>query len=215
MAIKNIIFDFDGTLVDSSYAVEQLFNHFKQKYVKKEIGKTQLHALRQMSLLQKLKKTGIPLYRVPSILVEAKKLYADYMYKVKLVDGILQILEKLDRQGFELSILSSNSVQNISSFLNHKCINLFSGIYSAKNIFEKNKAIIKILKQKKLTREDVVYVGDELNDIIACKKIPVKVLAVTWGLDSLDALKTGKPDGICRSIEDIYDYVISYNQQCA
>jgi phosphoglycolate phosphatase len=63
------------------------------------------------------------------------------------------------------------------------------------------------MKKKKLSRENILYIGDELNDIIACKKAKVKVLAVTWGLESVDSLISGKPDHLCNEPIEIYDYI--------
>ena len=205
--IKNVIFDFDGTLVDSSYAVNELFKHFKNKYIEIDIEKFHFRKMKGLSLSQRFKKAGIPLYKIPGIVLEARRLYPSYIDRIKIIDGIPELLEKLDKLGLELSILSSNSIKNIKHFLEIKNIRLFSDIYSSHNILKKNNAIIKLMKKKKLSRENILYIGDELNDIIACKKALVKVLAVTWGLESIDSLESGKPDCICNRPMEIYDYI--------
>jgi FMN phosphatase YigB (HAD superfamily) len=35
--------------------------------------------------------------------------------------------------------------------------------------------------------------------------------AVTWGFDSIDSLKSGKPDCICNAPMEIYDYIYENN----
>ena len=205
--IKNIIFDFDGTLVDSSYAFDKLFEHFKDKFGETDIEKIHFRKMKGLSLDQRFKKIGIPLYKVPGIVLEARRLYPSCIGMIKIIEGIPELLEKLDKLGLELNILSSNSVKNIKRFLEIKNIRFFSDIYSSSNILEKDKALIKLMKNKKLSNKNILYVGDELNDIIACKKASVKVLAVKWGLDSVDSLKSGKPDCICNKPMEIYDYV--------
>ena len=70
--IKNVIFDFDGTLVDSSYAIEKLFQYFKQKYKRNDMDKEQFRKINTLPLKQKIKKMGIPLYKLPAISREAK-----------------------------------------------------------------------------------------------------------------------------------------------
>ena len=37
--------------------------------------------------------------------------------------------------------------------------------------------------------EDVVYVGDETRDIVAARKLGIRVAAVTWGYNSSEALE--------------------------
>ena len=209
--IKNVIFDFDGTLVDSSFAVEELLKYFKNKYIETDIEKIHFRKIKGLSLAQRFKKAGIPLYKVPGIVLEAKRLYPFYIGKIKIIDGILELLEKLDKLGLELSILSSNSIKNIKNFLEIKNIRFFSDIHSSSSILKKDKAIINLIKKKNLSRENILYIGDELNDIIACKKAGVKVLAVTWGLESIDSLKSGNPDCICNRPIEIYDYIYENN----
>jgi phosphoglycolate phosphatase len=209
--IKNIIFDFDGTLVDSNFTVDKLFEHFKNKYKKIDIEKIDFRKMNGLSLGQKFKKIGIPLYRVPEIVLEARRIYPSYIDKIKMNEGIPELLEKLNKLGLELNILSSNSIKNIKSFLEIKNIGFFSDVYSSSNILKKDKALIKLMKIKKLSSETILYIGDELNDIIACKKASVKVLAVTWGLDPIDSLENGKPDCICNRPMEIYDYIYKNN----
>jgi phosphoglycolate phosphatase len=209
--IKNVIFDFDGTLVDSSYAVEKLFQYFKQKYKKNDMDKEQFRKIKTLPLNQKIKKMGVPLYKLPAISLEAKRVYSSYIGKIKIMEGIPDLLIKLAQLDLELSILSSNSVRNINHFLKINKINCFSGIYSAPNMLKKNEDLIKLLKKKKLAKETILYVGDELHDVVACKRIQVKVAAVTWGFDSIDSLKGGKPDCICHTPMEIYDYIYENN----
>lgn len=49
--------------------------------------------------------------------------------------------------------------------------------------------IKKFLKEKKLQTEEVLYVGDEQRDVVACKKIGVEIIWVGWGYDVLDTIK--------------------------
>jgi phosphoglycolate phosphatase len=50
-----------------------------------------------------------------------------------------------------------------------------------------------------IDRNQMLYVGDELRDVQACKKIGVKIAAVTWGFDSAPLLAASKPDLLCHS----------------
>ncbi|MGM0367318.1 MAG: HAD-IA family hydrolase [Actinomycetota bacterium] len=209
--IKNVIFDFDGTLVDSSYVVDKLFQHFKQKYRKTDMNKQQFRKIKALPLRQRIKKMGAPLYRLPMLSIEARRLYSSYVGEIKIIEGIPELLSKLGQRSLELSILSSNSVRNINHFLEINNINCFKDIYSSPNMLKKNKAILKLLKKKKLAKENILYVGDELHDIVACKKIQVKVAAVTWGHDSSDSLESGGPDCICNKPMEIYDYIYENN----
>jgi phosphoglycolate phosphatase len=52
-----------------------------------------------------------------------------------------------------------------------------------------------------------LYVGDEVRDIQACKKSFVKIIAVTWGFDIPDVLKSHNPDFLVSTPKEILDII--------
>jgi phosphoglycolate phosphatase-like HAD superfamily hydrolase len=46
-----------------------------------------------------------------------------------------------------------------------------------------------VLREQSLQPADILYVGDEVRDVEACQKVGVKIIAVTWGLNSQEALE--------------------------
>jgi phosphoglycolate phosphatase-like HAD superfamily hydrolase len=127
--------------------------------------------------------------------LEVKLALGNDIQKLNPILGIKEALTHLKDEGNSLGILTSNSEENVSVFLSkHGMEDLFSFIYSGTSLFGKHKVIRKFMKQNYLTPEDVIYVGDETRDIEASKKIHVKVIAVTWGFNSKEALVKHKPD---------------------
>ena len=60
-------------------------------------------------------------------------------------------------------------------------------IITNNNIFGKDKLLRKMGRQ-------FVYVGDEVRDVEACKKAGVKMIGVTWGFNTKEALKKAGAD---------------------
>jgi phosphoglycolate phosphatase len=207
--IESVIFDFDGTLADSSFAIKKLNNYFIDKY---KINRTDSEDLKRISALplrQRFKELGIPFYKLPLMSLEAIKIYSSFIDEIKIIEGIPDILKKLAEIDMDMNILSSNSVRNIRQVLQKNNLNFFSEVYSASKVLKKDKTIIKLLKKKNLPKNSVVYVGDQLEDINSCKRIKVKVVAVSWGYDPVDLLMQGEPDYLCRKPADLYKYLIS------
>lgn len=201
--IKHVMFDFDGTMVDSRYLTIELLNELSKKHGFQRIDKDSYENLRNMSLPERLKAIALPIYKIPKVAVDFETRYRDYITVSQPVKGIESVIVSLKNQGIKLGIISSNSFDNITIFLNNNKLNLFDTIYTSENIFGKDVAIRRFLKNNKLNSQEVVYVGDECRDIKACKKNNVKIIAVTWGYDSSALLSKENPDFLVNVPYDI------------
>jgi phosphoglycolate phosphatase len=113
---------------------------------------------------------------------------------VTLFDGVKDLLLELAAKDYQTSILSSNSKENILAFLQNYSIDSISSVFCSSNIFGKDKLINKFLKEHKLDASQVIYIGDEQRDLVACKKSGVKMIWVSWGYDSIEVMEKEKPD---------------------
>jgi phosphoglycolate phosphatase-like HAD superfamily hydrolase len=80
---------------------------------------------------------------------------------------------------------------------------MFSFIHSELNLFGKSGALDKMLKKYKLHKPDVLYVGDEVRDIEACKKVGVDIVSVTWGFNSREVLEKYQPNKLVGTPEEL------------
>jgi len=56
---ENIIFDFDGTLVDSSAAINKLYDYFAKKYNIFSINPETIESVKALPLADEMKKLGV------------------------------------------------------------------------------------------------------------------------------------------------------------
>lgn len=206
---KNILFDFDGTIVHSEQLVVDLYNELADEKKFKKIDVEDVERLRSYSLIEKCKVIGIPVYKIPKMYVEAKKIYKEHVSSLVLKEGVLDLLHNLKNKGFTLDILSSNDEGVISEFVKSKNIDLFDHIYSSNNLFGKHHAIKRYIKKHDLSADDIWYIGDEVRDIVSCKKANVKVIAVAWGYDSEQILAAEKPDFLVREPHELLGILLS------
>jgi phosphoglycolate phosphatase len=206
MSVKVIIFDFDGTLADTLDAIVNITNRLATTYGYKVIQPEELAQIRNMSSRDIVKQSNISLFKLPFLLRKIKAELQNDIKSVKPISGIQEALTRLKSEGMLLGIITSNSESNVKAFLKKNDMeDLFSFIYSENTIFSKHKALNKFIKKNELIPEEVIYVGDETRDIESSKKINVKVVAVSWGFNSQEALAKQKPDFLINKPSELID----------
>lgn len=202
---KTIIFDFDGTIADTFKSSIEILNSFSDKYGYQKFGNEETEKLRSQSMQDSLKELHIPLIKLPFIVKDFTELAKKTIISQNPIIKIPLLLNELYNSGYNLNIITSNSVENVSLFLNKHKMNYFNHIYSDKSLFGKHIVISKFLKKYQVKHEDSIYVGDEIRDIEAARKAQIKIIAVSWGFNSEDALIRYSPDYLVSQPQQISD----------
>ncbi len=208
--IQHVLFDFDGTLADSKEMALAILNRLAEKHQFRKITPEDIEALRKLSIVERCRWLGVPLYKIPLLSVEARALYKSSLPQLQPFPGIRELLAALGQRGYRLSVLSSNSEGNIRAFLHRNDIHAISTIVGSSAIFGKDATIKRFLKTHRLAGSQVIYVGDEERDIIACRKSGVPVIWVGWGYDAPEAVQPAQPDYMVGSPEEILSILQSY-----
>ncbi|MGM1046231.1 MAG: HAD-IA family hydrolase [Bacillota bacterium] len=206
---KVLIFDFNGTLVQSKYLVVKLMNDLADKYGYEKIKDEDIEHLASLSIRERLKVMKCPIYKLPMLVADVKKKYKDDVIDLDIVPGIRDVLSGVKSQGMTMGILSSNSEDNIQKFLGIHDSQMFDFVYTASNIFGKEKALRKLLKERGISKDEVLYIGDELRDAEACRNTGIACAMVTWGYDAEELLIQGKPTYLIHEPEELYQIVAS------
>jgi len=189
---KAIIFDFDGTIVDSfNLALDIAYKLTKNPNL---IDQDKVDQLRKMSIFKAASEIGLPRRTWPSLLFKGKKMMTDRLLELEIFPGLENIINWLYSYGFKLYIVSSNSKKNISKVIQKNNLDqYFDGIYGGIGLLGKSKVLKIIMKQKHLQPSNVLYIGDETRDIDASNKVKIKSIAVSWGYMSKSLLAEHQP----------------------
>ncbi len=207
--IRHIIFDLDGTLVDSLETFLKLGNELAIKYGYQPVSQERIRELLELPMKKRLRELKIPIFKLPKLGVELLNSYHSYAEEVSPIAGVREMLTKLHAEGYGLSIVSSNSVQNIQNFLETNNLKLFDHVQSSKGLFSKHVTIGRLISKLGVEKREVIYIGDEQRDVEACRKIGIRVISVLWGFDSLKLLKKVKPDFIVSKPQEIVEIITS------
>ncbi|MGF7050688.1 phosphoglycolate phosphatase [Paenibacillus sp. DS2015] len=207
---KHVVFDFDGTLVDSAEVIVKVYNELAVQYKLKKLEREEYQIIMNLPLRKRIKALDASIFRIftlGKIGKEFKDKYKSYLELLNFVDGIIDVVSELKGKGYIISIITSNSELNINTYLNHKEINLFSHITSSKGLFGKDQAIKRYMREHQISNEELIYIGDEVRDIYACKRNHVEVIAVSWGLYNSEMLLSKNPNYLIQEPHEIISIV--------
>jgi phosphoglycolate phosphatase-like HAD superfamily hydrolase len=214
MTVKVIMFDFDGTLADTLDTLVTITNRLALEFGYKPTAPEELAQIRNLSSREIVMQSGISIFKIPFLLKKIKGNLHNEIQYLNSIPGIKEALIQLKYEGNILGILTSNSEENVRIFLNKQGMEeLFSFVYSETTLFSKHRIIRKFMKENYLSSEEIVYVGDETRDIESSKKIPIKVIAVSWGFNSREVLAKHKPDFLIHKPSELIEVMGSLQKK--
>lgn len=205
---RTVVFDFDGTFADTFDAVLKIAKEMGREYGYPIPSPEEVRRLRSLPSREVIRQSGVPLPKVPIMLKRLKKRLRQRIEHLHPIDGMLPTIEKMRDRGYRLGIVSTNEQASIEAFLcAHQIDGLIDFVFSGKKLFGKAKLIRQMLRVHGLTTDQVVYIGDETRDIDAAKQVPVKVIAVAWGFNSVDILEKHEPDFLAAKPDQLVESV--------
>lgn len=208
MTAKVILFDFDGTIADTYQAIADIADRLSPEFGYKPLSQEELLFLKNLSSREIIKRTEISLFKIPFLVKRVQKELSKEIADLPLITGIDRVLFQLKKEGHTLGIITSNMQENVEIFLaKNRLISLFDFIYSGTSIFGKHQVIDRVIKQNKLNRDRVIYVGDETRDIRSARKSKVGIVAVAWGFNSPYILAEYQPDVLVATPDELLKYI--------
>ena len=209
--MRAVIFDFDGTIADSFSSVITTIYKLTSREQLADLKHVQSMRDNNVGLVQAARELRIPKWKWPWLVHRGRKMLSKEIYKISLFDGMNEVLEKLKAENYELYIITSNSTPNVERFLSEKGIlPYFKKVKGGTGLFDKAKAIKKLMKQQNLDPSTTVYVGDEVRDIEATKQINMPCIAVSWGYNSERLLLEHSPMVIARTPQQLSNVIIEW-----
>jgi phosphoglycolate phosphatase-like HAD superfamily hydrolase len=200
-----LIFDFDGTIADTFDLVLEISNKLSHRYKFKQIHPTDIAFLKDHTLEEVIRHLNVSVLKIPFILLQSRRELYKQIVNIKPIAGLSPVLRELKKQKFTMGILTTNSAKNVRHFLHSHDLDVFDFIHSSTKIFGKHKVLRKLIRRKRLDKDNVIYIGDETRDIKAANRAGIQSIAVAWGYNSVRALQKQKPTLLLEKPNELLD----------
>lgn len=211
--IKLLIFDLDGTIIDSSHDLLNAVNFALEKNVGISVSYNFLK-LHIGEPLEKVFSFALIENDINNSTENIPKLIYDFIEysKIHLVDNslIFEGLEEfLGRNGRQLQVIAttkpSSTAKRIAQLMNFE--KYFDGIFGSENLSPKpDPAIIKkILIHYSISPKEALMIGDTDKDILAGKKAGVNTCLALYGFGDKDKALSLKPDFVVNHPKCLYN----------
>lgn len=200
---KIIIFDFDGTIADSFVVLIDIVNQLAKEEGISEFSCEQIEKARDLPMREIIYQLKISKWKLPFLARKIQKRFAQKIFEVAPIKGIISTLNTLKKKGYTLGVVSSTNKEILDFFMQNNQINVFAFVRSERNIFGKAGILKKILKEYNFKKEEAIYVGDESRDIDAAREAGIKIISVSWGFNSKKMLAKSNPDYLIDNPQDL------------
>lgn len=200
--IKAVVFDFDGTLADTIPITISAIEKLAEEELHRKVPQKTYTLLKDLSIKEIILRERIPVLKLPYYAFRLNKMTAAAKKKADLFPGIKKMLSELSKNHI-IGILTSSDKDIVQPVISRHGIENLSFVFTGSPLFGKQLTMMRMLLSTGLKKEEVIYVGDEIRDIQACRKAGIKIISVTWGYNSKKGLKKEKPDYIAESVRDI------------
>ena len=220
--IKGVIFDLDGTLIDSLDTYRMAFNHTVERYNLKpiDIGELSDFLNQFLSLEEVLQK----LY--PSLEAEEIKEFMMDMRKefialskdhITLKPHAREVVLSLKERGIKIGVATGRMSRGDGKWRELKNLDIDSLVDTVVTSGETKRkpdpaSLIKCVEELRLSLSECVFVGDSKADVITGRNAGVRVIAIPTGVASRDELAKEMPDFVLDCLSKLPAQIESISQ---
>ncbi len=193
---KAVIFDLDGTLLDSLNDILHVLNstlkHFGLPEISREQAKSYIgNGARELVRLALGSENAD---RLDDILAYYKERYAQSDNELaSLYDGEEDALYALKERGVKIAILTNKphaaAMRANGIFFEKFCFDLISGQTDGIALKPAPDAVYKILEELRVNKEECLFVGDGEADVLTAKNAGLDCVSVLWGYRTKEQLQ--------------------------
>lgn len=209
-----IIFDLDGTIVDSRAIILQCLKHTANGVYGHDHSDEKLLAEVGIPLIQEMQTL------VPEDPYNAVQVYRNFYHSLEHKEppafpGMQELIASLHESGLPLGIATSKLREGMESDLAYnQLIDMFDCLIAADDVVNPKpnpEPLLTVAAQLGVNPSECWYVGDSTFDMIAAQRAGMKAVAVLWGnMFSQQDLADAGAQAFLSTVQDFIDLVKSW-----
>lgn len=213
--IKACIFDLDGTLVNSVFALQRSTNltlaDFGLSPISEEETKRFVGDGYKKLMERALAAHGEAALRFYE---ESLPLYMEHfskesMYRLAPYEGILELLDFLKEAGIKTAVFSNKphaqAVENVKKVFGEQQFDLILGQKEGTPVKPDPTGLFQILKELQVQVEECLYFGDTNTDMRTGKAAGVQTVGVLWGFRTKEELAALSPQYLVSEPKEVIE----------
>lgn len=210
MAYQTILFDLDGTLLDTLEDLADAVNHILERHrcPQRTVDEVRLFVGNGLGMLMRRSLPAQYSQTVSDLLAEELRTYYTAHSRIKTAPyaGVRELLETLHAAGAKVAVVSNKAdeaVGELCSFYFPGLVDAAVGETAGRRPKPAPDAVELALERLHVDKTDAVYVGDSQVDLDTAKAAGLPCIAVTWGFRSREDLVKAGAETLADSVEEL------------
>ncbi|MDC3416156.1 pyrophosphatase PpaX [Aquibacillus salsiterrae] len=206
MTIRTILFDLDGTLIDTNELIIASFTHTLLHYAQNQYSREDILEFIGPPLADSFRSVD------PNRVEEMIQTYrehnlANHDNYVTAYPTVVETIHKLKQAGFQLGIVTTKvkdtALKGLELTGMGDLFEVVIGLDEVEHAKPHPEPIFKALAQLDAKAEETLMVGDNTHDVMAGKNANTKTAGVAWTIKGRETLEKLAPDYMLEEMKDL------------
>lgn len=210
MTIKTVLFDLDGTLLDTNDMIIKSFKHTYKTHLNKDVEDQEIIKNFGEILMTTLKR------EFPHCHEEALKTYRGFQVEnfhklLTIHSGVKEGIKTLYNKGYKLGVVTSRIRESAVMGLDHFDLTDYFGCLITADSTDKHKpdptSAYMALESLGGSSKETVFVGDSPYDVLCAKNAGMVSVVVSWSALPKELYMQHNPDYVVDTMEELVELI--------